>query len=166
MDEKAANMEKEPTNVEELATLLRAKDPAQAVLLERYIAETKHLKDIAEAVIEDIGYSMKELDLCAPESDGLRRCTQDLAKHIEEHTRATESQHERLFRPRFTCTIKSFRHLGVKSGEAKGEGGQTGSEANEAKMELVLQFPAREYNESPHSLIPGKAQVYIMMKGI
>lgn len=33
-----------------------------------------------------------------------------------------------------------------------------------AKMEMVVQFPASEYNDSPHSLMPGQAQIYIMLK--
>ncbi|KAL2691505.1 hypothetical protein Neosp_001891 [[Neocosmospora] mangrovei] len=141
--------------VEEIAKQIRAKDPASAVVLERYIAETDHLKNTVQAIVEDIGYCMTELDLRENLSEGLRRCSTDLSRSVEEHTKVTDSDYERNFRPRFTCKVVSFKCIDATKKAGKEE---------EAKMELVVQFPAAEYNESPHALVPGQGKIYIMMK--
>ncbi|KAJ4310940.1 hypothetical protein N0V84_010711 [Fusarium piperis] len=142
-------------SVEEIAKRLRAKDPAEAVVLERYIAETDHLKNTVQAIVEDIGYCMKELDLRENLSEGLRRCSTDLSRSVDEHTKVTDAEYERNFRPRFTCKIVSLKCID----ETKKAGRE-----EDAKMELVVQFPAAEYNDSPHSLMPDQAQIYIMLK--
>ncbi|KAJ4149282.1 hypothetical protein NW754_000721 [Fusarium falciforme] len=141
--------------VEEIAKQIRAKDPASAVVLERYIAETDHLKNTVQAIVEDIGYCMKELDLRENLSEGLRRCSTDLSRSVEEHTKVTDSDYERNFRPRFTCKIVSLECIDAT---------EKASQEEAAKMEMVVQFPAAEYNDSPHSLMPGQAQIYIMLK--
>ncbi|RSL68175.1 hypothetical protein CEP53_002691 [Fusarium sp. AF-6] len=143
--------------VEEIVQRVRAKDPAEAVVLERYIAETDHLKNTVQAIVEDIGYCMKELDLRENLSAGLRRCTTDLSRSVDEHTKVADSEYERTFRPRFTCKVVSLKGVdATKKEKADGE--------EATKMEMVVQFPASEYNDSPHSLMPGQAQIYIMLK--
>ncbi|KAI8723266.1 hypothetical protein NCS52_00182100 [Fusarium sp. LHS14.1] len=144
------------TTVEEIAKQIRAKDPASAVVLERYIAETDNLKNTVQAIVEDIGYCMQELDLRQGQSEGLRRCSTDLVRSVEEHTKVTDSAYERNFRPRFSCKVVDFKY--VKATKKDGQ-------EEETQIEFALQIPVAEYNESPHSLIPGQTKVYIMMKG-
>ncbi|KAF4976991.1 hypothetical protein FZEAL_6411 [Fusarium zealandicum] len=162
--QQANKMDNVEEAIQKLATRLRTKNPSVAVALERYISETDHLKDTVQAIVEDIGYCMKELDLRESQSEGLRRCTDDLNRTVDEHTRVTDGNHERLFRPRFNCKIKSLERIEPKKDQ--GDGKDSGSKDKRAMMELVVQFPAAEYNESPHSLIPGKNGIYIMLKDV
>lgn len=80
-----------------------------------------------------------------------------LIKTQEEHTKVTDSEYERDFRPRFTCKVVSLK--GVDATEKEKADGEEAT-----KMEMVVHFPASEYSDSPHSLMPGQAQIYIMLK--
>ncbi|KAM5360747.1 hypothetical protein ACJZ2D_013556 [Fusarium nematophilum] len=144
------NQDNQDRTVEELPYRLWGADPQTAAALQRYIDETIHLKNIVQAVAEDIGYCMNALDLRAGQSDGLRRCMDELTRIVEEHTRLTAARHFRFFRPRFPCEIKSLRR----------------AEPQHDMLELVVHIPISEYNASPHSLMPGDEGIYIMMKDV
>ncbi|KAF5023701.1 hypothetical protein F66182_4267 [Fusarium sp. NRRL 66182] len=134
--------------INEVVKRLWNEQPEAAISLKQYISETDHIKDIMQAVVKDIGYAMVDL--------GLR-------DEKDDHNMLTKDGHERLFRPRLSCTVKSLKLVG----NAKdGEPGITekSDKDEEPQMEVVLRFPAREYNDSPHSLVPGKDNVYLMMQ--
>ncbi|KAF4995810.1 hypothetical protein FGRMN_4872 [Fusarium graminum] len=133
------------------------------LISQRYIAETDHIKDIMQAVVKDIGYAMMELDLRDEKAVALNRCKHDLAHAVDEHNRLTKDDYDRTFRPRFNCTVKSLKVVlfGGSGGDA-----DTSAQDGEPQMELVLRFPVSEYKNSPHSLVPGKTDVYLMMKEV
>ncbi|KAM0432920.1 hypothetical protein ACHAPT_004625 [Fusarium lateritium] len=144
--------------IEEIAKRFRADgDKTSALVVERYITETDHLKNIVQAVVEDIGYAMKELAVGDHDFDGLRRCTTDLNRSVDEHTKVTESEYERNFRPRFNCRVLSLRCIDATKSKK-------GDVLEDSKMEMVVQFPAAEYDDSPHSLMPDQSEIYIMVK--
>ncbi|KAM0350103.1 hypothetical protein ACHAPU_003266 [Fusarium lateritium] len=148
--------------INEVVKRLWNEEPDAAISLKRYMAETDHIKDTMQAVVKDIGYAMAELDLRDEKAVALNRCKYDLAHAVDEHNRLNKDDYDRTFRPRFTCTVKSLKAVPIGgSGDA-----DTGVQDSEPQMEVVLRFPAREYNESPHSLVPGKTDVYLMMKEV
>ncbi|KAJ4270190.1 hypothetical protein NW762_001866 [Fusarium torreyae] len=147
--------------INEVVKRLWNEQPDAAMSLKRYMAETDHIKDIMQAVVKDIGYAMVELDLRDEKAIALNRCKHDLAHAVDEHNRLTKDCYDRNFRPRLNCVVKSLKLIGVeKNGESDGTEGKD----NEPQMEVTLRFPAHEYNDSPHSLTPGKDNVFIMMK--
>ncbi|RGP69763.1 hypothetical protein FSPOR_4404 [Fusarium sporotrichioides] len=132
----------------------------KSVPQQRYMSETDYIKDIMLAVVKDIGYAMNELDLRDEKAVAFNRCKYDLARAVDEHNRLTRDGYEQTFRPRLNCTVQGLKLVD------QGSGGPTGDteKDNEPMMEVTLRFPAREYNDSPHSLTPGKGDVYLMMK--
>ncbi|CEI40348.1 unnamed protein product [Fusarium venenatum] len=122
---------------------------------QRYMSETDYIKDTMLAVVKDIGYAMNELDLRDEKAIAFNRCKFDLARAVDEHNRLTRDGYEQTFRPRLNCIVQGLK-LVDEDGKAK--------KGNEPMMEVTLRFPAREYNDSPHSLTPGKGNVYLMMK--
>ncbi|KAM0195296.1 hypothetical protein ACHAPA_000837 [Fusarium lateritium] len=152
--------EKKARIINEVVKCLWDEKPNAAISLKRYMAETDHIKDIMHAVVKDIGHAMAELDLRDEKAVALNRCKYDLAHAVDEHNELTKDGYDRTFRPRFNCTVKTLKLVGV---DGSGNGAP-GVKDNEPQIEVVLRFPAREYNESPHSLVPGKAEVFLMMK--
>ncbi|QPC72789.1 hypothetical protein HYE68_003541 [Fusarium pseudograminearum] len=148
--------------VNEVVRRLWFEDPDAGVTLKvslRYMSETDYIKDIMLAVVEDIGHAMMELGLREEKAVALNRCKFDLARAVDEHNLLTRDGYEQTFRPRLNCTVHGLK-LVDKGND--GPGGNT--QGDEPMMEVTLRFPAREYNDSPHCLTPGKDNVYIMMK--
>ncbi|KAM0362595.1 hypothetical protein ACHAP4_001343 [Fusarium culmorum] len=147
--------------VNEVVRRLWFEDPDAGVTLKRYMSETDYIKDIMLAVVKDIGHAMMELDLREEKAVALNRCKFDLARAVDEHNILTRDGYEQTFRPRLNCTVHGLKLVDKGS---DGPGGST--QGDEPMMEVTLRFPAREYNDSPHCLTPGKDNVYIMMKGL
>ncbi|KAJ4012765.1 hypothetical protein NW752_006033 [Fusarium irregulare] len=141
---------------------LWAEDPDTAQTLKRYISETDHIKDIMQAVVKDIGYTMNDLNLRGENAVALNCCKYDLLRAVDEHNSLTRDGYDRNFRPRLNCTVKSLKT--VDAGKDGAFGGGSTQQDKEPMMEVTLRFPAREYNDSPHCLTSDKTHVYIMMK--
>ncbi|KAL4729442.1 hypothetical protein ACLX1H_003862 [Fusarium chlamydosporum] len=146
--------------INEAVRRLEDQDPNTAVTLKRYLNETDHIKDIMLSVVKDIGYAMNELDLRDEKAVSFNRCKYDLAHAVDEHNRITRDGYERTFRPRLKCTVKTLKTVNAGG---SGPAGDT-QQDKEPMMEVTLRFSAREYNDSPHSLTPGKDNIYLMMK--
>ncbi|KAF9773165.1 hypothetical protein IL306_009071 [Fusarium sp. DS 682] len=129
---------------------LQDENPADARVLQEYIAQTKNVKDTLQAVVKDIMQAKNDLGLSGENAAALNRCREELCYAVDEHNRVTKDGYERTFHPRFTCRIHCFKTLGVVNGEDQ--------------VEVVLRIPARKYNDSPHVLEPGKSEVSLLVK--
>ncbi|QGI60284.1 hypothetical protein CEK27_004255 [Fusarium fujikuroi] len=112
-----------------------------------YINETSNLKDVMMAVVKDIVVAKNVLGLTGDRAAGLNACREELCYAYDKHCRTTADGYDRLFHPRFTCRIQTFKVL-----------------AAEDQVEVVFRIPLREYNDSPHVLEPGKCEVSLIVK--
>jgi hypothetical protein len=115
------------------------------------------------AVVKDIVEAKNVLGLTDGRAARLNSCREELCyafvshsllsaavranKIQDKHCRVTEDGYDRLYHPRFTCRIQTFKVL-----------------AAEDHVEVVLRIPDREYNDSPHILEPGKCEVALIVK--
>ncbi|KAG4252553.1 hypothetical protein FPRO06_03854 [Fusarium proliferatum] len=111
-----------------------------------YTNETSNLKDVMMAVVKDIVAAKNVLGLTGDRAAGLNACREELCYAYDKHCRTTADGYDRLFHPRFTCRIQTFKVL-----------------AAEDQVEVILRIPLREYN-SPHVLEPGKCEVSLIVK--
>ncbi|RGP74244.1 hypothetical protein FLONG3_6156 [Fusarium longipes] len=130
------------------------------VCRQRYQNETDYIKDIMLSIVKNIGYAMNELDLRDEKAVSLNRCKYDLARAVDDHNRITGDGYDRTFRVRLNCTVKELKAVDDGNDDPSDGTKQNG----EPMMEVTLRFPAREYNESPHSPMPGWDNVFFMMK--
>ncbi|KAF5970942.1 hypothetical protein FBULB1_9506 [Fusarium bulbicola] len=138
--------ENRDTIVKLLERLMQEKNPG-AQTLKDYIDETSNLKDVMMAVVKDIVAAKNVLGVTGGRAAQLNDCRDELCKAFDKHCRTTEDGYYRLFHPRFTCRIQTFKVL-----------------AAEGQVEVVLRIPAREYNDSPHVLEPGRCEVSLIVK--
>ncbi|KAF5677062.1 hypothetical protein FDENT_9310 [Fusarium denticulatum] len=138
--------ENRDTIIQLLERLKEEKHPG-AQTLKDYINETSNLKDVMMAVVKDIVAVKNDLGLTGGRAAGLNACREELCYAFDKHCRTTEDGYDRLYHPRFTCRIQTFKVL-----------------AAEGQVEVVLRIPLREYNDSPHVLEPGKCEVSLIVK--
>ncbi|KAH7248947.1 uncharacterized protein BKA55DRAFT_540361 [Fusarium redolens] len=131
----------------ELLERLKQENHSGAQTLKDYLAETSYLKDVMMAVVKDIVEAKNVLGLTDGRAARLNSCREELCYAFDKHCRVTEDGYDRLYHPRFTCRIQTFKVL-----------------AAEDHVEVVLRIPAREYNDSPHILEPGKCEVALIVK--
>ncbi|KAF5598207.1 hypothetical protein FPANT_3836 [Fusarium pseudoanthophilum] len=134
------------TIIQLLERLKEEKHPG-AQTLKDYISETSNLKDVMMAVVKDIVAAKNDLGLTGGRAAGLNACREELCYAFDKHCRTTEDGYDRLYHPRFTCRIQTFKVLSA-----------------EEQVEVVLRIPLREYNDSPHVLEPGKCEVSLIVK--
>ncbi|KAH7206301.1 hypothetical protein DER44DRAFT_331024 [Fusarium oxysporum] len=134
------------TIIQLLERLKQEKHPG-AQTLKDYINETSNLKDVMMAVVKDIVAAKNVLGLTDGRAARLNSCREELCYAFDKHCRTTEDGYDRLYHPRFTCRIQTFKVL-----------------AAEDQVEVVLRIPAHEYNDSPHVLEPGKCEVSLIVK--
>ncbi|KAF5647276.1 hypothetical protein F52700_1578 [Fusarium sp. NRRL 52700] len=115
--------------------------------LKDYVDETYNLKDVIMAVAKDIVLAKNVLGLTDGRAARLNACRDELCHAFDKYCRTTEDGYDRLYQARFTCRIQTFKVL-----------------AAEDQVEVVLRIPAREYNDSPHVLEPGKCEVSLIVK--
>ncbi|RBR03896.1 hypothetical protein FVER53590_06285 [Fusarium verticillioides] len=130
------------TIIQLLERLKEEKHPG-AQTLKDYINETSNLKDVMMAVVKDIVAAKNDLGLTGGRAAGLNACREELCYAFDKHCCTTEDGYDRLYHPRFTCRIQTFKVL-----------------AAEEQVEVVLRIPLREYNDSPHVLEPGKLGLF------